>query len=106
MRISDWSSDVCSSDLIRVCHGSSLVVHQSEATFAGKHLGEGARLVYGEDKDRDTVFAGKRYGGMVHDAEIVGQHPHVAQGLVAGGAGVLGRVGVVDRKSTRLNSSH
>src|SRR3546814_12146344 len=65
MRISDWSSDVCSSDL-------------------------------GEDKDRDTVFAGKRYGGMVHDAEIVGQHPHVAQGLVAGGAGVLGRVGVVD----------
>src|SRR3546814_5338655 len=46
--------------------------------------------------DRDSVFPGKRDGGVVHDAEILGQHLHVAQRVVALGLGVPGRVRVVD----------
>src|SRR3546814_5839509 len=46
--------------------------------------------------DRDSVFPGKRDGGVVHDAEILGHHLHVAQRVVALGLGVPGRVRVVD----------
>src|SRR3546814_9761391 len=36
LRISDWSSDVCSSDLLVLAHGEVLAFHQQETEIAGE----------------------------------------------------------------------
>src|SRR3546814_4618711 len=112
MRISDWSSDVCSSDL-RQAYGFAELVVVEHACTSGAVLVDMVRQV-----DRAEVAHGGFLGGR--DLEDLGaqvrQVDHVAGpgGLVAGAvAGVLERHPAVaglrqraDRKSTRLNSSH
>src|SRR3546814_2059500 len=111
MRISDWSSDVCSSDLVD---------HHGVAVMAERQAVDGA------------LDRGERIIERVHEQPAHGidhQHAMAATalehaGAAAGGAGgkvqrpeqagVVGDVvedlalvpDVVDRKSTRLNSSH
>src|SRR3546814_5592363 len=101
MRISDWSSDVCSSDLgeveLRILiedveHGDvqravERVGRQAESD-AEIELGQPVALERGATADERAIGADRRIG---HDAAIAVEH-----------AEVPGR----DRKSTRLNSSH
>src|SRR3546814_5184028 len=100
MRISDWSSDVCSSDL--TVHGQ----------YAPQHLGlagDGERI---PERGQYALFAFIEpylrfaQGGVVHRAQLRHEfvehlpsalHPFQKHGRV---------VGDEDRKSTRLNSSH
>src|SRR3546814_4355231 len=120
MRISDWSSDVCSSDLGRVIVGDGVEI--------------GANTTIDRGAGPDTVIgAGAKIDNLVqigHNVRIGRGCVLVAQSGVAGStvlqdfvavaaqAGVSGHLkvgsgaqigaqsGVIDRKSTRLNSSH
>src|SRR3546814_10556828 len=107
MRISDWSSDVCSSDLAgyftitggtqpQTIVGASspsakkAELHESRMTGGTMRMTPLARLVVG--KGETTVFA----PGGKH-VMLFGLDPKVKTG---------GSVRIEDRKSTRLNSSH
>src|SRR3546814_6201417 len=99
MRISDWSSDVCSSDLARR-HRADLGAHLGgeggvrgllDLLDAGnalaQHLDVVQRLPHGLPRCLDTVLPGHLHG--------LGVSPEGRRGR-----------GCQDRKSTRLNSSH
>src|SRR3546814_2509545 len=115
MRISDWSSDVCSSDLyaLFMCHGcfSLLLVATGDAgdldfgvVLPVAHL-LAMVLAAAELDDADLVGATvaddfRGHAGALErvadlDAVAVAEHEHVVE-----------RDLVADRKSTRLNSSH
>src|SRR3546814_3369435 len=81
MRISDWSSDVCSSDLI-----DAQRAHRTgeDETFDLRF----ERGVHGVDQAFDVVAVDRRHVGQP-EARIDDAVEHA-----------------VDRKSTRLNSSH
>src|SRR3546814_7765304 len=92
MRISDWSSDVCSSDLAKLLHGLLVGRAGRFQAVLGLVLAEG--------------LAGLRSHDPV-DLQIMA---FLLQGLLYG-LHVLTRTGSLrlfhlDRKSTRLNSSH
>src|SRR3546814_3963272 len=88
MRISDWSSDVCSSDLALV--GVGIIARQRPAPVA-EHAVEAGRALpilsaaLAAQRRADTIFAEPQPGQAV--------------GLIEAQAGL-------DRTSTRLNSSH
>src|SRR3546814_2547521 len=101
MRISDWSSDVCSSDLLAIGKELAVFASQVDALLAGHQRRDGQIL------------------GIVDRPEIrlpVGVAEEVARPegrREKAAAAVDRRVGVPqvrgveeDRKSTRLNSSH
>src|SRR3546814_4702233 len=99
MRISDWSSDVCSSDLMNL--GAGRVVMQDlpriDAAIAD---GSFARI----PALQEAVATLKKSGGTAHVMGLVspgGVHSH--QDQIAALAELLAEA---DRKSTRLNSSH
>src|SRR3546814_3711024 len=83
MRISDWSSDVCSSDLMQ--HGQFR-----------------RRRPVGPQHVEETVF---RVVRILHAAKPVkADFERRSRSSDVGGAGE--KAATVDRKSTRLNSSH
>src|SRR3546814_4959450 len=97
MRISDWSSDVCSSDLLHAAPGDALLqkiaVNRRMARHeGGAETGREGRLGLGHADlgPRDARGIARKevihrlIGGQLRDR---GQH-------------------AIDRKSTRLNSSH
>src|SRR3546814_4696341 len=109
MRISDWSSDVCSSDLLRRTPARGFPIAPA--------LGSG-RLALA---DPDAVPAGKyAKAALTHlgvwrgvAAKVApAENVRAAMALVERGAAPLGIVYATDaraskdRKSTRLNSSH
>src|SRR3546814_6195668 len=98
MRISDWSSDVCSSDL-RI--SSSIVGHLLGA-IAGPAIARGTSFLLGKEEHmlfdsgvviRDEPHRPRGLRSRAFDGEGL---PTAARDIVADG----------DRKSTRLNSSH
>src|SRR3546814_5402482 len=98
MRISDWSSDVCSSDLggypVRVDSHGALELDLPESLARGDAIAWNARF---EEQKGLVVDAQGRvhYTGVLLDR------------LVRAGADVRdGFAASEDRKSTRLNSSH
>src|SRR3546814_8940778 len=101
MRISDWSSDVCSSDLL-------LAVVVPEQSAAEDH-GRREIAVRSGDLDGRILLAGE-----LHCLDVVLQRGHSHHREGTGVEPILGLVGVshcpghptIDRKSTRLNSSH
>src|SRR3546814_4893388 len=114
MRISDWSSDVCSSDLLRhaavVAAQASLEVGQGNAQL-GRHQGAGQRRIHVADDDGPVrallladLFVGDHDGGgllgmrAAADAEMMVRRRQAEVGKEA--------VRPVDRKRTRLNSSN
>src|SRR3546814_4050794 len=108
MRISDWSSDVCSSDLLtfRVDHESTAV---SQANFFDQHV-----EVAGDDVGRVANhgvldFANGWRGvvpGSVSKVSVGGNAVDFDTQLLEFSV-VVGQVFQLgDRKSTRLNSSH
>src|SRR3546814_2251903 len=104
MRISDWSSDVCSSDLL------DRVVADDRTGRIEAHEGEGVD----EFVERDSVLQADRdrHGEAVHERPEGGALlAHVDEDLAELAVLVLAgaQVDIVaaeDRKSTRLNSSH
>src|SRR3546814_2872515 len=97
MRISDWSSDVCSSDL---CYaGFGRLVENVLAPLAELLT----RGLWHADDLEGSVLAAKLYSV----ADLLERRPQVAVVNRADDAVVApDLVGVKDRKSTRLNSSH
>src|SRR3546814_10237990 len=147
MRISDWSSDVCSSDLVgereRVDDVEAAAVAEVDERVEPQRLLEDGQardqprqVVDGEERDLDRdVAPGEqvererdRDVALEHDArsELSGVHVDVADRgrswALGDGSGVqevephrelaqlvdleLGQKAGLDRKSTRLNSSH
>src|SRR3546814_3016999 len=127
MRISDWSSDVCSSDLIGCC-GSS----RKLTTSASRHVSSGAR---GKRADETPALWGRPFGARASEAvkkswdrprasrrplARAPQHeaycivpvgkPHTEEARRAVSKGEVFRPikpgGRLDRKRTRLTSHH
>src|SRR3546814_5520064 len=106
MRISDWSSDVCSSDLKIFQEDTGraegdialgLLAETLPQALAAAVVGEGEELRLVEADERSLQHAGK--------AEIVvRQQQHAAERDQVHHGELLGEA--QDRKSTRLNSSH
>src|SRR3546814_3983700 len=108
MRISDWSSDVCSSDLRRLLLGALAILAAAallswQGSAGGLGLGTlaiaGACLAWGIDNNLTRKISGS------DPMQIA-----MLKGLVAGsvhlGLAVLLGAHLPDRKSTRLNSSN
>src|SRR3546814_14335289 len=92
MRISDWSSDVCSSDLLRVAFGqfagtTPKRVLQSHADIAshGCCHGDNAHLPRARTEHRPFILiAEESVGGALHVHDIVGMAADPAQNAEAG----------------------
>src|SRR3546814_10629489 len=110
MRISDWSSDVCSSDLKRMFIYDQVAQQTSEklAVLHQKQL-DGSFTPADKAKYLQTIF---QYNEMM--GRIFEDQAEIARGLAAMRAiqhtknkyGELNKMLSEDRKSTRLNSSH
>src|SRR3546814_10218534 len=106
MRISDWSSDVCSSDL---AFGSDPRELASGSCTLTEQLAMGAleerRIA---DCVMAHVFLAAVFGAPGLEDENVGSEQGFDRGQIAAGQGAVEtlRYGDRDRKSTRLNSSH
>src|SRR3546814_5718791 len=102
MRISDWSSDVCSSDLERAeAAGGFDAVAIREAVIGGDGAG-GVGLVEEAVGDRPAIDAAAAGEDEPAERPII-LDEHTGGGRGATRVTVCGRA---DRKSTRLNSSH
>src|SRR3546814_2715401 len=114
MRISDWSSDVCSSDLQRRLKafasrqhvarcpaedGTHIVIDETRSE-ALKILSGGARLPYPFGFDHHAADAGS---AIQKDEGVRKARVGATSDMIPGEAGVYVSP---DRKSTRLNSSH
>src|SRR3546814_6605318 len=116
MRISDWSSDVCSSDLPSPLQGSGLF----PPPFA-LSLSKG-RSFFGRCKKEEQCFDRLSTNGLYScaaseflgdaepdDARVEGEDVRGQTAVVAVQEGIGDRrrvEDILDRKSTRLNSSH
>src|SRR3546814_10907768 len=96
MRISDWSSDVCSSDLADEL--LELLAHLALGAGLAPHHGVGGIANHGED-----VFIGERLQPLLV-ISLADQRRGVELPVAGVQHGAGG--GAEDRKSTRLNSSH
>src|SRR3546814_6069308 len=116
MRISDWSSDVCSSDLGGFAQGDSAVADRLIVGADRYSAGPGRDI---RIADRDGAVAGGSLSLSQRDGAITACGAAVAlQAAIAAVAAAHRRVGdrgqrrgthggiQLDRKSTRLNSSH
>src|SRR3546814_2142299 len=105
MRISDWSSDVCSSDLL--CAADYLrQEHQAPAILIGHSLGGAAVLAAaGEVPEARAVATIAAPADAVH---VVENFKADLSTIEQSGMAVVTLAGrkFTDRKSTRLNSSH
>src|SRR3546814_6698206 len=117
MRISDWSSDVCSSDLLDDLSNAACekVANNIDGCLALPH--HYGRLQFGEDLElhfRTLIGTGK--SPNVAAVIVIGIEPQWTGRVVDGirktgkpveGFAIEGHGEIkVDRKSTRLNSSH
>src|SRR3546814_1387401 len=120
MRISDWSSDVCSSDLVEVYFRIAFVRGNDKIVLVGQGK---QRFPFGERHDVAGGVARRAYEYQLGFGPDVRRHtaPVVAEAqvgpridVIRRGAAKQGRafidlierVGAEDRKSTRLNSRH
>src|SRR3546814_9537623 len=103
MRISDWSSDVCSSDLGHVRRVAAA------GHGAADGLGDGADVVRGgAAAEPDVAHVELQAGACEVRAFVAVAGEGIERGrerAIPGNTGA-GRIGQGDRKSTRLNSSH
>src|SRR3546814_8591391 len=105
MRISDWSSDVCSSDLLESADldfarglAFALYGHGIDEEFVMSRIENMRRQFHGHAIiDCFYAFPGRdgfeQKFGCVHAAQMIDWHPIINESMR-------------DRKSTRLNSSH
>src|SRR3546814_5538679 len=103
MRISDWSSDVCSSDLVDAGHGDALPETRTLALDQGRHRADRRpQAMRIEQSLIDGLDRLPRYGGLAGELAAIG--PQQRGGFDPARPGDM--AGQIDRKSTRLNSSH
>src|SRR3546814_8639467 len=109
MRISDWSSYVCSSDLI--LDASKSIDTRSNIKRTLNDLRKWAVLISAIGlcmtcDPRDTIMVSLKLGPAVY---LLGLFSFLSRAPTANFIGKgepLARLGRLDRKSTRLNSSH
>src|SRR3546814_5012750 len=127
MRMSDWSSDVCSSDLkrrgmtrvkellregINVAFGHDCVMDPwyplgSHDMLEVAHMGLHVAQMTGVDEQQACFAAVTGNGARVMQLDGYGLEPGCHADMVVLQAGdVLEALRLKDRKSTRLNSSH
>src|SRR3546814_6228401 len=118
MRISDWSSDVCSSDLRGAAPGGARVIDAVGKWVTPGIFGGFSRLglveVDAVAQTNDAAATGSPFGAAISVAPAVNPNAAAVQVNRAGGvtraivAPAIGRdlFAGKDRKSTRLNSSH
>src|SRR3546814_8868989 len=102
MRISDWSSDVCSSDLLCRAADRIEIGHRlaGKPPIASQPGGIGARSrIVGAEQSRIAE-------AVVHQPQEEGGGEDIVARIVGISAQSEARAHVGDRKSTRLNSSH
>src|SRR3546814_1320049 len=108
MRISDWSSDVCSSDLLKAARAKGIVVTNTPGVLTEDTADMTMALILSVPR---RLAEGVQ---MVLEGEWKGWSPcHMLGHRITGkrlGIIGMGRIGQAvatrDRKSTRLNSSH
>src|SRR3546814_5615802 len=105
MRISDWSSDVCSSDL---CAQRRQILRRVDVE---QFVGGGDDMVCFQDHLARAAVAGEAHQPI--EAMLAEQCGRARADAIARGEDRVGAVGIIeqpidvrDRKSTRLNSSH
>src|SRR3546814_7955938 len=99
MRISDWSSDVCSSDLLAVCSSGKKLGTASSISATRK-----ATIDVIFQRGKSSILVVRRLGATRRDRR---QRGFDDLDLDAGGDLDLDdQILDLDRKSTRLNSSH
>src|SRR3546814_1692208 len=133
MRIRDWSSDVCSSDLAGAVQGNCFTVHCADVAAGLTDNDHAGRVVPGgkpalpEAVEAAGCHVGEVEGGRAPAADAGGARHHgvdlaeeqravalAGEGGAGGDQALVQAVPrgnpeaavVVDRKSTRLNSSH
>src|SRR3546814_1946144 len=99
MRISDWSSDVCSSDLISIQASTSVENVNAILNISGRAQNPQIAFTSTPSLPQDEVMSRILFGESVTNLSAT-QAIQLAASLnsLRGGGG--------DRKSTRLNSSH
>src|SRR3546814_7618559 len=126
MRISDWSSDVCSSDLLVFAHGPVLLGLVSLREIEEPPREREEDEAGGDDDAKDEqdfhdpylglperIASGKPVGGEIGGKRAAIDPRGAERGERGGGVALCepsavraANERVVDRKSTRLNSSH
>src|SRR3546814_7092563 len=96
MRISDWSSDVCSSDLLDVEHGKAPATGRPQHQPAGELAEQRQRRAVAGAIDHRRAQRLPAKSARILSQQLLGLP------LAAG----VGRQVRLDRKSTSLNSSH
>src|SRR3546814_7767667 len=100
MRISDWSSDVCSSDLFR-----KAAENAKRAGFDGVEIHGANGYLLDQFLQDSTNRRNDAYGGSIENrARLLLEVTDAA--ISVWGPGRVGVHLAPDRKSTRLNSSH
>src|SRR3546814_8986459 len=108
MRISDWSSDVCSSDLpIGVAPDGFNINDRAGAVapqaMRARVVEERADVGLAFDGDADRLILADEIGQVIDGDQILGM---IARSWSQDGRLKGGGVVATDRKRTRLNSSH
>src|SRR3546814_10549021 len=115
MRISDWSSDVCSSDLRATAQADPRIVADAALKQVIWNVLDNARdasnkaILLLVERTGDTLGVEVRDEGPGFAPDTLaqlGRPYHSTQGRPGGGLGLFLVTNVIDRKSTRLNSSH
>src|SRR3546814_9715865 len=101
MRISDWSSDVCSSDLCPLRLQPDLAQPLLQIFVGGDRLGIKVRM-----RGIDAAFQRPNHIIRPEMQEKGYRIARDARAARVGVADAVGGGGQADRKSTRLNSSH
>src|SRR3546814_3633111 len=101
MRISDWSSDVCSSDLIDgVVDAVTIVL----TVFEDRLFGGTLPTKYGIARIQFFLGFGHQSRAPFLNDVLIAFDERASEALISGESLLIVRMG--DRKSTRLNSSH
>src|SRR3546814_2677692 len=108
MRISDWSSDVCSSDLFDIGLGvASFASNVSDGNYGAAAL-DAVGVVVDSAAAAVPVLPGG-VGTAIKAARVADKAADAAKGAAGGaraGKAHTRAANRLDRKSTRLNSSH
>src|SRR3546814_4819851 len=109
MRISDWSSDVCSSDLQLVARAPGAAVPWMNYGHALKTVGrlEEAVAAYRRSLEIDPANGFAWWGlANLRTVRLSDHDVDLLEGDLRSARDDLHRVQLQDRKSTRLNTSH
>src|SRR3546814_10829749 len=103
MRISDWSSDVCSSELLLGVRGAG------RSTLRGEVVDDDADIAAIDPAEAGDLAVARRAGHVLLEDSRRAEQPDLQEAALVhqGGKPLLGvQLAALDRKSTRLNSSH